>query len=191
MAINAPEIYMSNRQDWHQWLLNNASDSKGIWLVYDKGANRVLSSADITEEALCFGWIDSVPGRVSDTQSKIYVSPRKPQSAWSKLNKERVARLTKSKLMKPAGLEAVRVAKLNGAWNKLNNSDNFELPQELSDLLAANPKAKVFYDKMPPSSHRIILEWIYAAKTEETRLKRIGETVELAAKGIKANHYRQ
>jgi hypothetical protein len=44
---------------------------------------------------------------------------------------------------------------------------------------------------MPPSSHRIILEWIYAARTEETRRKRILETVDLAARGIKAHHYRQ
>jgi uncharacterized protein YdeI (YjbR/CyaY-like superfamily) len=60
------------------------------------------------------------------------------------------------------------------------------VPPELAQLLAQNPRAKSFYDAMPPSSHKIILEWIYAAKKDETRLARINETVMLAAKGIKA-----
>jgi uncharacterized protein YdeI (YjbR/CyaY-like superfamily) len=65
------------------------------------------------------------------------------------------------------------------------------LPTELVEQLNANPTAKVFFEAMPPSSHRMILEWVYAAKTEETRVKRIAETVRLAAQGIKAHHYRQ
>ncbi len=190
----APEFYASDRASWRAWLAAHHDSEQSVWLVYDKdrpGAPRPLPYAAIVEEALCFGWVDSVPGTVSDTQAKIYVSRRKPKSAWSRANKERIAALRAAGLMTPAGEQAVAIAQTNGMWDQLAVSDRFEIPQELVAQLAANPAAQAFYDAMPPSSHRIILEWIYAAKTEATKRKRIMETVELAAKGIKAHHYRQ
>lgn len=191
---SAPEFYAPDRASWRAWLAAHHETERAVWLVYDKdqpGAPRTLPYAAIVEEALCFGWVDSVPGTVSETQAKLYVSRRKPRSAWSKANKERIAALRAAGLMTPAGERAVAVAQANDMWDHLEASDRFELPPELVTQLAANPAAQVFYAAMAPSSHRIILEWIYAAKTEETKLKRIRETVELAAKGIKAHHYRQ
>jgi len=135
--------------------------------------------------------VDSLPGKVSERQAKIYVSKRKPKSAWSKANRDRIALLRAKGLMTPAGERAVAAAQVNGMWNHLETSDRFEMPPELIEQLAANPAAQAFYDTMPPSSHRIILEWIYSAKTDQTKQKRITETVELAAKGVKAHHYRQ
>lgn len=184
-------FYAPSRPAWRAWLTKNHQTKQSVWLVYDKGPDRQLSPADITEEALCFGWIDSVPGKVSDTQAKIYVAKRKPKSAWSKINKERAERMIKEKLMAPAGMKMVETAKQNGMWDHLEKTQNDIPPPELVKALSANPKAKAFYDSMPPSSHRIILEWIYGAKTQETKMKRISETVELAAQGIKAHHYRQ
>lgn len=188
---SAPEFYAKNRQAWREWLEAHHTSEQAVWLVYDKGQNRSLSYDAIVEEALCFGWVDSVPGKVSDTQAKIYVSKRKPKSAWSKANRDRIAKLRTAKLMSPAGEQAVAVAQANGMWKHLDTSDKFEMPVELTAQLAANPTAQAFYNALPPSSHRIILEWIYAARTEETKLKRIAETVQLAAQGIKAHHYRQ
>ncbi len=187
----APEFYAKDRQAWRAWLEAHHAKEKAVWLIYDKGQNRSLTYDAIVEEALCFGWIDSVSGKVSDTQAKLYISRRKPKSAWSQSNKTRVAALRAQGLMTPAGEQAVAVAQANGAWEQLEVSDRFERPPELVAQLAANPAAQAFYDAMPPSSHRIILEWIYAAKTEATKLKRIAEAVELAAQGIKAHHYRQ
>lgn len=186
-----PEFYAKDRQTWREWLEAHHMSEQAVWLVYDKGQNRSLPYDAIVEEALCFGWVDSVPGKVSDTQAKIYVSRRKPKSAWSKANRDRIAKLRAAGLMTPAGEQAVAVAQANGMWEHLDVSDKFEMPAELVTQLAANPTAQAFYDSMPPSSHRIILEWIYAARTEETKLKRITETVQLAARGIKAHHYRQ
>lgn len=188
---NATEFYAKDRASWRAWLEANHATERAVWLIYDKGSNRSLPYAAIVEEALCFGWIDSVSGKVSDVQTKLYMSRRKPKSAWSKSNKDRIARLRAQGLMTPAGEQAIAVAMANGAWEQLEVSDRFEHPPELLAQLAANPAAQQFYDAMTPSSHRIILEWIYAAKTEETKLKRIIETVKLAAKGIKAHHYRQ
>ncbi len=191
MAILAPEFYAKNRAEWRKWLAKNHSAEKSVWLVYDKGKERQLSYDDIVEEALCFGWVDSVPGKVSETRSKLYISKRKAKSAWSKTNKERVEKLMQSGAMMKAGLEAITLAKENGAWDLLNKSDNLERPPELDDLLNKNIPAKEFYFSMSASSQKLILEWIYQAKTEQTKMKRINETVELAKQGIKAHHYRQ
>jgi uncharacterized protein YdeI (YjbR/CyaY-like superfamily) len=188
---NAAEFYAKDRAAWRAWLANHHATEQSVWLIYDKGPSRSLSYDAIVEEALCFGWVDSVSGKVSDSQAKLYISKRKPKSAWAKTNKERIAQLREQGLMAPAGEEAVAIAQANGMWEHLERSDRFEAPPELHAQLAANPAAKTFYDAMPPSSHRIILEWIYAARTEETKLKRIAETVRLAAQGIKAHHYRQ
>ena len=189
--MDVPSFYAKDRGAWRAWLADNHDRQQAVWLVFDKGKNRRLSYDDIVEEALCFGWVDSKPGKVSETQSKLYLSKRKPKSAWSKSNKERIERLTKANLMAPQGLVAVKVAKQNGSWEALNQSDSFVMPPELLTQLAANPKAQQFYEALSNSSKRIILEWIYSAKKEETKLVRVNETVELAAKGIKAHHYRQ
>lgn len=184
-------FYAKNRKQWREWLKKNHKRKQSVWLIFDKGKHRKLSYDDIVEEALCFGWVDSKPGKLNDKQSKLYISQRKSNSAWSKVNKNRIKKLIESKLIEPAGITAMEIAKENGAWNKLNKSDNFQIPKELEDLLSKNTKARKSYESFPPSSKKIILEWIYNAKKEETRMKRIKETVDLAALGIKANHYRQ
>lgn len=188
---SAEQYYAKDRETWHRWLDKNHDTHKSIWLVYDKGKNKKLTYDDIVEVALCYGWVDSRPGKVDDTRTKLYISKRNPRSAWSKSNKLRVKKLLEQKLIQPAGLESIKIAKANGAWDTLNNSDKLIIPEEMKELFELHPQAKVNYDNFSPSSKRIILEWIYAAKQEETKMKRIRQTVELAGQGVKANHYRQ
>ncbi len=148
-----------------------------------------LSEDDVVEEALCFGWIDSVPRKVDAKKYMLLVSPRKPTSGWSAVNKKRVKKLKMLRLMTSHGLAKIAVAKKNGSWNKLNSSDKLEMPKELVAGLRSNRKAAKFFASIAPSSKRGILEWINAARTEVTRTKRIRETVKLAARGLRANHY--
>jgi uncharacterized protein YdeI (YjbR/CyaY-like superfamily) len=148
--------------------------------VFDKGKDRKMSWQDIVQEALCFGWIDSRPGKVSDTQSKIYVSKRKPKSVWSKINKEHIQKLTDKGLMYPAGIRAVEIAKANGSWDALNLSDNLIYPPELEKLFSQNSMAKDNFESFPEGSRRNTLQWIYEAKTEEVRLKRVNQVFEAA-----------
>jgi uncharacterized protein YdeI (YjbR/CyaY-like superfamily) len=111
-AMNdVPSFYAKDRQAWRQWLVHNHDTAQSVWLVYDKGTRRTLSYDDIVEEALCFGWVDSKPGKVNETQSKLYISKRRPTSAWSKSNKQRIRKLVKAGVMQPSGDEAVRIAK--------------------------------------------------------------------------------
>lgn len=185
------QFYAKDRAAWRAWLSKNHDKAQSIWLVYDKGKDRKLDYEEIVLEALCYGWVDSTAGTVSDTQAKIYVARRKPRSAWAKTNKARVEKLMAAGLMQPAGLQSIEIAKTNGAWDALNKSDNLELPPELINLLARHPAARKNFEAFPPSSKKLILEWIYSAKQDITRQKRVTETVELAEQNIRAHHYRQ
>ncbi|WP_186643689.1 YdeI/OmpD-associated family protein [Fluviispira vulneris] len=185
------EITPKSRADFRDWLKKNHEQKESIWVVIFKisSPNSNLNAVDVAEEALCFGWIDSVPRKLDEYRYKLLVSQRKPLSTWSAINKKRVKALIAKGLMTKYGLEKIKIAKKNGAWTMLNSSDRFEVPSVLEKRLKRNKKAYEFYQSMAPSSKRIILEWINSAKTDETRNKRIKETVQLAAKGIRANHY--
>lgn len=177
----SPHFYAKDKESWRSWLIENHDKESAVWLVFDKGKERTLSLQDIVEEALCFGWIDSRPGKVSDMQSKLYISKRKPNSVWSKINKENIEKLTEQGLMQPSGLKSVEVAKNNGSWNALDLSDNLIYPAELSELFDKNSKAKENFENFPVGSRRNTLQWIYDAKTKETKNKRILQTVEAAS----------
>ena len=93
--------------------------------------------------------------------------------------------------MTKAGLEMIDLAKKTGTWLALKEVQDSILPEDLKKALEKNKVAHQNFEQFPPSSKRIILEWILNAKKEETRAKRIHETVALAEKNIKANHFRQ
>ncbi len=185
------EITPKSRSDFRNWLRRNVQQTESVWVVIYKISSGKfnLSASDVVEEALCFGWIDSVPGKIDSEKYKLLISPRKPTSAWSAINKRRVKQLIASRKMTVYGLEKINLAKQNGSWDKLNSSDRFEIPKELKTGFKKNKKAKEFFASVAPSSKRAILEWINAAKTSETRSRRISETIALAAQGLRANHY--
>ncbi len=144
-----------------------------------------MSWQDIVEEALCFGWIDSRPGKVSETQSKIYVSKRKPSSVWSKINKQNVEKLITEGKMRPAGLRSIETAKQNGSWNALDLSDSLIYPAELAVLFSTNVNSETNFENFPVGSRKNTLQWIYDAKTEATKIKRVQQTFEAANKNIR------
>ena len=168
-------------------------EAAGAWFVLFKKNSAItgVSYAEAVEEALCFGWIDSKPNTIDAKRFKLYFSPRKPKSVWSKPNKARVARLIREGRMTAAGLNTIRLAKMNGSWSALNNVDRQVIPAGLKKALGANATARKHFEAFPPSSKKIIIFWINSAKKSETRSQRVAETVRLAAKGERANHYRQ
>ncbi len=180
-----PHFYAKDREGWRSWLAKNHQSQDSVWLVFDKGKNRTMSWQDIVQEALCFGWIDSRPGKVSETQSKIYVSKRKPKSVWSKINKQHVEILTKDNLMQPAGIRAIETAKNNGSWNALDLSDNLVYPPELEELFEQSSIAKTNFANFPEGSRKIAFQWIYDAKTETTKMARIRRVFEAALENTK------
>ncbi len=186
-------VYAPDRATWRKWLEQNHATASGVWLVYYKkqSGKPSVSYAEAVEEALCFGWIDSRPNRLDDERYMQLFSPRKPKSPWSRLNKQRVEKLIAQGLMTPAGLAKIEAAKRDGAWDKYNVIEELAMPADLKKALAANKTARQNFEAFSPSSKKNILYWIASAKRPETRAKRIQETVALAAKNLKANHWRQ
>lgn len=187
------EYYAKSRKDWRKWLIRNHNRAEKIWLIiYKKGTGvPSLTYAEAVEEALCFGWIDSKPNK-RDDQSYIQLFARRSvKSNWSKLNKQRVARLISDGQMTEAGMEVIEEAKKSGRWNALDELSELILPVDLKKAFAKNKKALAYFENFPPSVKKGILEWILNAKREETRNKRIAETVSLAADNRRANQYRQ
>jgi uncharacterized protein YdeI (YjbR/CyaY-like superfamily) len=182
------QVHPKTRDAWRRWLAKNHAASDGVWLVYFKkssGKPRV-DYGEAVEEALCFGWIDSKSERIDEERTMLKFTPRNPKSAWSKPNKERVEKLVKEGKMTDAGLAMIATAKRNGTWTALDAVEALKVPLDLAKSLAANKKAKAHFDAFSPSSRKIILWWIESAKRQETREKRITETVRLAAQNIKA-----
>jgi uncharacterized protein YdeI (YjbR/CyaY-like superfamily) len=177
------QFYPKDRKAWRNWLSKNFDKSPGIWLVFYKtgGSKPRLPYADMVEEALCFGWIDSLPRKLDAERSMLAFTPRKPKSVWSDLNKERVARLIGNKLMAAPGLEKIEIAKKNGSWDTLTASNNAansnELPDDLLKLFKGKSEALANFKNFSPSIRKQFMYWLDSAKTDETRRKRLQQTV--------------
>jgi uncharacterized protein YdeI (YjbR/CyaY-like superfamily) len=176
-----------NRKQWRQWLEKNHSTSPGVWFTYYKketGKARV-SYEEAVEEALCFGWIDSLPRKLDDGRSMLKFTPRKTKSVWSQLNKTRIERLITEKQIMPAGLATIILAKKNGSWDTLTASDkaasNNEMPEDLEKLFIKNKKAKANFHNFSFSIRKQFLSWIDSAKRPETRKARLQQTMLMAA----------
>ncbi len=191
-ADNYERVEVVSRAAWRDWLAANHSSSPGIWLVTYKKAEgeRHLPYDAVVEEALCFGWIDSVRRRVDRRRSQLLLTPRKRGSDWSRANKQRVERLEAAGLIEPPGRAAIGAAKADGSWAALDDVENLIEPEDLSAALDADPDARRHWDAFPPSTRRGILAWIQAAKREATRNARVERTARLAAEGVRANEWR-
>jgi uncharacterized protein YdeI (YjbR/CyaY-like superfamily) len=177
------QFYPKDRKAWRNWLSKNFDKSPGIWLVYYKiGKTKPrLPYDDIVEEALAFGWIDSLPRKLDDERSMLLLTPRKPKSVWSDLNKQRIVKLIANSLMAEPGLEKIKIAKENGSWNKLSASnysaDTNILPADLLKKFKEKKQALANFKAFSLSVRRQFMFWIDSAKTEATRMKRIQQTV--------------
>lgn len=185
-------IQVESRAEWRAWLTVNHTRSESIWLVSFKKAagDRYLSYEAIVEEALCFGWIDSLGRALDDERTMLLLSPRRAGSGWSKPNKVRVQRLIAQGLMAAAGLTKIEQAKADGSWSRLDQVEALVIPDDLAQALSKHDGAAANFDAFPRSAKRGILEWILQAKHPETRARRIEETARLAAENRRANNYR-
>ncbi|GAB2598033.1 YdeI/OmpD-associated family protein [Kribbella endophytica] len=183
-------VRLADVDEWRSWLSDHGQSERAVWLVVGRGAEDVVDYVAAVEHALCFGWVDSKTIKRDDTTTYQCFTPRNPRSTWSKVNRERVARLTAEGLMAPAGAAVIERAKTTGVWDVLAEAQNLVVPADLQTELDRNEQAGTHFAKFPPSSKRLILEWIALAKRPETRARRIQQTVELAEVNQRANHPR-
>ena len=179
-SASLPRFHAETRDVWRGWLEANHALARGVWLICWKqatGKPRVAYD-EIVEEALCFGWIDSRPGALDAERAMLLVTPRKQGSPWSKLNKERVSRLTAEGRMAPAGLAAVEVAKRDGSWTAYDAIEALVVPDDLAVALDEHPRAREGFDAFSTTDKKQLLWWVVSARRAPTRSDRIARVVE-------------
>jgi uncharacterized protein YdeI (YjbR/CyaY-like superfamily) len=186
-------LYAKSRKVWRIWLDKNHLSEKSVWLIiYHKDSKTPSVEYEAAvEEAISYGWIDSKPNKRDNESYYLFFAQRNPKSNWSRSNRERAEKMIKKSLITEAGQTMIDLAKRTGTWTALDEVQNLVIPDDLRKEFGRNKDAFDNFQSFPPSSKRIILEWILNAKRPETRQKRIEETVKLAERNIKANHYRQ
>jgi len=181
-------ILFKNRNEWRVWLESNHLIEKQVWLIYFKKhiMEKSVTQHDAVEEALCYGWIDSIVKRIDEEQYMQKFTPRNEKSIWSDINKKRVALLIKNGKMTKAGMIKVRAAKKNGYWNKINdNSDIKNIPVELEIALSKNERAHSNFNQLAASHKKHYIYWIATAKKEETRIRRTLKAIQLLERNKK------
>jgi len=186
-------VYPRTRDDWRAWLDDHGATAKTVWaIIYHKdSATPSVSFHDAIVDALCFGWVDSKALPRDKESFYLCFSPRNPKSTWGRVNRERAERMIAEGLMRPAGQAAIDLAKRTGTWDSLAEAQNGVIPGDLQARFDGDAVAFRNFQAFPPSSQRLILQWIATAKKPETRARRVAQTVELAAQNIRANHPRR
>ncbi|WP_207420317.1 YdeI/OmpD-associated family protein [Desertivirga brevis] len=177
-------FYPASRQEWREWLKENHKSKEAVWILqYRKNTNKPsISWSEAVDEALCFGWIDSIRKSIDKESFIQFFCPRKARSAWSKINKAKVEQLINEGLMTEAGYKAIETAKENGSWTILDEVEELLIPAELERQFESNPGSKEYFITLSKSVRKMILQWVAVAKRPETREKRVREVAELAAK---------
>lgn len=182
-------LHVVNRAEWREWLDRNSATQAEIWLVFfkRKTAKTQVSYDEAVEEALCFGWIDSIIQKIDDDKYARKFTPRKKKSNWSALNKQRVARMIREGRMTEPGLAALHFTNDEDDYSRTAKQARRDPvpPAFLVRALKQNRLAWKNFQLLAPSYRRNYIGWIKAAKKDETRDRRVKETVIALAKNEK------
>jgi uncharacterized protein YdeI (YjbR/CyaY-like superfamily) len=183
---NVPMRSFSTSREWAQWLAKNHTKSNGIWLRFFKKAasRKSVTHDEALDEALCYGWID---GQAKSHDQKSWLqkfTPRRPKSVWSKRNRERVARLSGLKKMRPAGVHEVETAKKDGRWDRAYDSPKtMVVPEDFLRKLASLTKANALFQTLNSANTYAIAWRLQTAKKPETREKRMKTILGMLERG--------
>ena len=187
-TFNFPIYHAETRAQWRSWLEHHHATTPGVWLCSWRGSGGKprCPYPEVVEEALCFGWIDSTATILDDARGLQLVTPRKPKSSWTRLNRRRVADMENAGLMTDAGRRVVDVAKTNGFWTLYDAAEDLLEPDGLATALDANPTARAAWASFPASARRAMIWWVITAVRDETKARRIATIVTKAAAGQRA-----
>ncbi len=176
-------LEVRSRQEWRKWLEKNHNLERELWLVFRKGpmANAAFKYTDAIEEALCFGWVDSIVKRLDDERFARKFTPRKADSRWSSLNRRRYEDLKSRGLLAAPGLERAPTNRSGDA----PRPSLTKLTPHIEKRLKSSPHAWKFFESLAPSYRRAYIGWVESAKRNETKEKRLREVVSLLAAGKK------
>jgi uncharacterized protein YdeI (YjbR/CyaY-like superfamily) len=167
-------LYVTNREDWRAWLEEHFEREAEIWLVFPKKASGKPSILynDAVEEALCFGWIDSIRKSLDEDHSAQRFSPRRPRSTYSQPNVERLHWLAERQMIHPSILPSVQPAL----------AQEFEFPADIIAAIQANPQAWQHYQAFSPAYQRIRVAYVDSARERpEEFAKRLANFIQKTA----------
>jgi uncharacterized protein YdeI (YjbR/CyaY-like superfamily) len=174
-------VFFANLSEFHVWLEKNHYRASEIWVGFHKKSSGKLgiTMPESVDEALCFGWIDSVRRSVSDTSYANRFTRRKTRSTWSAINIERAKELIRLGRMQPSGLKAFEQRTVErSAIYSYEQRQTATLSEALETQFRANEKAWNFFQSQPPWYRRVSTFWVLSAKREETKLKRLTKLIE-------------
>jgi uncharacterized protein YdeI (YjbR/CyaY-like superfamily) len=180
-------LHVIERAEWRAWLQANGGREKEVWLVFYKrhtGRKR-LEYDDAVEEAVCFGWIDSIVRRLDEEKYAQKFTPRKRNSNWSAANIARAKKMIAAGRMTPAGAALIEPGTLRRPPAKPQAADQERVPAYFIAALKADPKARAFFAGLAPSYRRLYVRWVGSAKKTETRQRRLDEALATLRAGRK------
>jgi uncharacterized protein YdeI (YjbR/CyaY-like superfamily) len=180
-----PTIFFSSSADWEDWLEANHR-GRGVWIKVAKKASGIesVTTAEALDVALCFGWIDSRREALDEQYFLQRYTPRQPRGRWSRINREKVERLTAEGRMRVSGLAEVDRAKADGRWDAAYDGQRAAtVPDDLERELAARPTAKAFFETLDSQNRYAILYRLDDAKKPETRARRLAKFVAMLEAG--------
>jgi uncharacterized protein YdeI (YjbR/CyaY-like superfamily) len=178
--------YFKTPAEFRAWLVENQATATEVGVVLHRKAsgNPTMTWSEAVDQALCFGWIDSVARRRDETSRVQRFTPRKPRSNWSAVNIAKVATLREQGLMMPAGLAAfARREEARSGVYSYENRHLAALDTEREAAFRANSAAWEFFKAQPPSYRQTCIYQVMNAKREETRSRRLERLMAASAQG--------
>src|SRR5262245_51584935 len=176
-------LYITTREEWRAWLMAHGQSAAEVWLIYYKkqsGRPRIAYDHAV-EEALCFGWVDSIVKRIDDDKFAQKFTPRRDWTKWSALNKRRLRKLIREGRMTEAGLAKIDRAMLGDkparAGQAKQSKGDLDVPRFVKQALTADGKAWETFRSLAPSHRRAYIRWITEPKKDQTRQRRLQEAV--------------
>jgi uncharacterized protein YdeI (YjbR/CyaY-like superfamily) len=181
-------IFFESPEEFYDWLEQHHDTEDEVYVGYWKKhtGKTSLTWSQAVDQALCFGWIDGRVNRIDDDRHMQRFTPRRPNSNWSKVNIEKVAKLTDAGLMRPAGLKAfeARTKERSGVYS-YEDRHKLNLPPEYEQRFQADAAAWEYWQAAPAGYRKTVTWWVMSAKREETRERRLGQLIESSAAGRK------
>jgi uncharacterized protein YdeI (YjbR/CyaY-like superfamily) len=181
-----PKLAFESPAAWEAWLEDNHATSDGVWVKIAKKGSGIESVRypEVLDLALCFGWIDAVRRALDDHYFLQRFTPRRARSRWSKINRDKVGRMTAEGTMRPAGLAEVERAKADGRWDAAYAGQaTITVPDDLQAELDTRPAAKAFFESLSSQNRYAILYRLQDAKRPETRARRLAQFVAMLEAG--------
>jgi uncharacterized protein YdeI (YjbR/CyaY-like superfamily) len=184
MAMMKPRFFATPAR-FRAWLERNHETATELWVGFHRkgSGRRSITWPEAVDQALCFGWIDSVRRRVDDTSYMNRFTPRKPTSTWSAVNVKRARELIDLGLITPAGLRAFEARRDNRIGIYSYEQRPQDLPAKYARPFRANARAWKSWRDMPPGYRKAATWWVISAKREETRERRLATLIETTSRG--------